>query len=200
MTDLTVYTDAPNLSVEVNGNRLTYRDVGARTGTPIVLLNHWGATLDDYDPLIIATLAKEHRVVATNYVGVGRSTGSVRTTVAAMADDFVAVLDALHISKAHVFGFSLGGFVAQDVAVRWPERVQTLTLAGTGPAGGYRIGGGSLWYWFALIFKSIFTFEEPKRNLFFAHTKQGKRESQVFIKRTLLRKKIATVQCRCSSC
>jgi pimeloyl-ACP methyl ester carboxylesterase len=183
------YIDYPNLKISVNGVSMTYRDVGKKEGIPIVLLNHWGATLDFFDPLIVDNLAKHHRVIATNYQGIGNSEGKIKTDIRSMSKDFIALLDALKINQAHLLGFSLGGFVAQDVTSLIPERVLSLTLAGTGPAGGYKIGGWALLTWYGLIFKSIFLLQDPRRYLFFPPTADGKKNAYDFITRVTQRKK-----------
>lgn len=112
------YTSTPNLWIHVNAIKHVYREIGQRDGPVVVLLNHWGATLDYYDPYIIDALAKHFRVIALNYKGMGYSNGLVPTTVAELADDIIDIVDALHLAKFHLFGFSLGGFVAQEIALR----------------------------------------------------------------------------------
>jgi pimeloyl-ACP methyl ester carboxylesterase len=130
------YIDAPTLSIDVEGTTFTYRDLGPRTGVPIILLNHWGAVLDNFDPRIVDGLANEHRVIATNYRGIGTSGGKAPVTIDEMARDGIALIRALGFEKVDLFGFSLGGFVAQDITLKAPGLVRKLILTGTGPAGG----------------------------------------------------------------
>jgi pimeloyl-ACP methyl ester carboxylesterase len=70
------YIDAATLSINVGGTPFVYRDIGPRSGVPLILLNHWGAVLDNFDPRIVDGLASKHRVIATNYRGIGASGGN----------------------------------------------------------------------------------------------------------------------------
>jgi Predicted hydrolases or acyltransferases (alpha/beta hydrolase superfamily) len=92
--------------------------------------------LDNFDPRIIDGLAKNRRVITTDYRGIGGSGGAAPLTVGEMADDAIGLIRALGLDKVDLLGFSLGGFVAQDIAMKAPERVRRLILTGTGPAGG----------------------------------------------------------------
>src|SRR5205085_734256 len=89
------YIEAPNLSVNVGGTAFAYRDLGPRDGVPLVLLNHWGAVLDNFDPRIVDGLAQEHRVIATDYRGIGGSGGTAPVTVDEMARDAIALIRTL---------------------------------------------------------------------------------------------------------
>jgi pimeloyl-ACP methyl ester carboxylesterase len=75
------YIDAPTLSINVGGTPFVYRDIGPRGGVPLILLNHWGAVLDNFDPRIVDGLASKHRVIATNYRGIGASGGTAPVTI-----------------------------------------------------------------------------------------------------------------------
>lgn len=132
----TTYVAAANLSIDIGGTALAYRDLGPRNGVPVVLLNHWGAALDNFDPRIVDGLASRHRVIATDYRGIGASGGTTPLTVDEMARDAIALIRALGFEKVDLFGFSLGGFIAQDITLKVPDLVRKLILAGTGPAGG----------------------------------------------------------------
>ena len=110
-----------------------YRKLGPATGVPVILLNHWGAVLDNFDPRIVDGLAATRPVIAVNYRGVGASGGKAPLTVAEMAKDAIAVIRALGFDKVDLIGFSLGGFVAQDIVLQEPDLIRKLILAGTGP-------------------------------------------------------------------
>ncbi len=129
------YIEAPNLSIDVGGTAFAYRDLGPHGGVPIVLLNHWGAVLDNFDPRIVDALAQRRRVIATDYRGIGGSGGTAPVSVDAMSRDAIALIRALGFETVDLFGFSLGGFVAQDVTLKAPGLVRRLILTGTGPAG-----------------------------------------------------------------
>jgi hypothetical protein len=115
------YIDAPTLSVNVGETNFVYRDIGPRSGVPLILLNHWGAVLDNFDPRIVDGLASKHRVITTNYRGIGASGGTAPVTIDEMARDAIALIRALGFEKVDLLGFSLGGFVAQDITLKAPD-------------------------------------------------------------------------------
>ncbi|MCU1456442.1 MAG: alpha/beta hydrolase [Actinomycetia bacterium] len=127
---------APTRFVEANETRFAYRRFGEPIGTPIVLLQHFMGNLDNYDPAITDALAMDREVILTDNAGVGLSTGAAQDTVAGMARDAASLIDALGLEPVDLFGFSMGGHVAQQIAVDRPERVRRLVLVGTGPRGG----------------------------------------------------------------
>ena len=131
---------APTQFVEANGIRFAYRRFGNPGGTPIVLLQHFMGNLDNYDPAITDALATEREVILTDNAGVGLSTGTAPETVEGMARDAAALIDALALEHVDLFGFSMGGFVAQQIAVDRPELVRRMVLVGTGPRGGEGVG------------------------------------------------------------
>ena len=182
------FIDAPNLSIDVGNLSVAYRDVGPRSGIPIILLNHWGAVLDNFDPRIVDGLARKHRVVAIDYRGIGASSGVAPVTTGQMAKDTIAFIHAMGFEKVHLFGFSLGGFVAQDITLKVPELVQKLVLTGTGPAGGEGIEKVGKVSW-PLITKAILTFRDPKFYLFFTSTPNGRKAAKEFLARIKERKR-----------
>lgn len=126
--------DAPTRYVEVGQNTLAYRIIGS--GRPLVLLNRFRGTLDDWDPLTNDLLAASRQVVVFDNVGIGHSGGTTPSSVRQMAADAAAFLEALFNDPVDVLGFSLGGYVAQRLALERPELVRKLVLAGTGPGVG----------------------------------------------------------------
>jgi len=181
------YVDAPNLSISAAGITFAYRDIGPRTGVPLILLNHWGAVLDNFDPRIVDGLATRHRVIAIDYQGIGASSGKVPVTVGEMARDTIALVAALGFEKVDLLGFSLGGFVAQDIALRAPGLVRMLILTGTGPAGGTGIEKVGPVSW-PLMIKGLLTLRDPKFYLFFTSTANGRRAAKAFLERLKERK------------
>ncbi|SDP82545.1 Pimeloyl-ACP methyl ester carboxylesterase [Ralstonia sp. 25mfcol4.1] len=159
-----------------------YRELGQHGGTPVVLLNHWGAVLDNFDPRIVDGLAREHHVVAIDYRGIGLSGGTAPVTVDEMARDTIAVIRAMGFDQVNLLGFSLGGFVAQDVALKAPGLVRKLILTGTGPAGGEGIDRVGAVSW-PLILKGLLTVRDPKTYLFFTATANGRQAASAFLKR-----------------
>jgi pimeloyl-ACP methyl ester carboxylesterase len=127
---------APTQFVEADGIRFAYRRFGNPVGTPMVLLQHFMGNLDNYDPAITDALAADREVILTDNAGIGLSSGTAPETVGEMARDAAALIDALGLEHVDLFGFSMGGYVAQQVAVDRPDLVRRLILVGTGPRGG----------------------------------------------------------------
>ena len=181
------YIDAPTGVITAAGSRFAYREVGPRGGIPVVVLNHWGAVLDNFDPRIIDGLATRHHVIAVNYRGIGASGGLAPLTIDQMARDAIALIRALGHSTVDLMGFSLGGMVAQDMVLKAPDLVRKLILTGTGPAGGEGIAKVGAVSW-PLILKGLLTFRDPKTYLFFTSTANGRGAAKAFIARTKERK------------
>ncbi len=159
----------------------------ARGGVPLVFLNHWGAVLDNFDPRIVDGLASRHHVIAVDYRGIGLSGGSAPLTIDEMARDVIAMIHAMGFGTIDLMGFSLGGFVAQDVTLKAPGLVRKLILTGTGPAGGEGIAKVGRVSW-PLILKSLVTFRDPKTYLFFTTTPNGRASAKCFLARLQERK------------
>jgi pimeloyl-ACP methyl ester carboxylesterase len=134
------HNTAPTRFVDADGIRFAYRRFGSPIGTPIVLLQHFMGNLDNYDPAITDALATGREVILTDNAGVGLSRGTAPETVAGMARDAASLIGALGLEHVDLFGFSMGGLVAQQVAVDRPELVRRLVLVGTGPRGGEGMG------------------------------------------------------------
>ena len=107
---------APTQFVEANGIRFAYRRFGKSGGVPLVLNQHFTGTMDHWDPAITDALAKDREVILFNNAGVSSSSGEVPTSIEGMAANAIALIGALGLSKVDVLGFSIGGFVAQEIA------------------------------------------------------------------------------------
>jgi pimeloyl-ACP methyl ester carboxylesterase len=119
-------------AIDVEGRRLAWRTVGS--GPPLLLVNGYAATGEDWDPGFLAALAQPFAVICPDNRGVGESElGDAELTIDGMADDLAALLDALTIDRLPVVGWSMGGFVAQRLALRAPDRVAALALLATDP-------------------------------------------------------------------
>jgi pimeloyl-ACP methyl ester carboxylesterase len=128
------YPNAPNRLVSAaNGIDYAYREVG--DGTPLVLLQHFRGNLDNWDPALIDALSSDRRVVTFDNAGVAGSSGTTPSTIAQMATDAIAFLDAMELEKVDVLGFSIGSFVAQEIALIRPDAVGRLVLASSAPKG-----------------------------------------------------------------
>jgi pimeloyl-ACP methyl ester carboxylesterase len=134
------HNTAPTRFVEADGTRFAYRRFGNPVGTPVVALQHFMGNLDNYDPAITDALAMGREVILTDNAGVGLSTGAAPQTVAGMARDAASLIDALGLEHVDLFGFSMGGYVAQQIVVDRPALVRRLILVGTGPRGGEGMG------------------------------------------------------------
>ncbi|MEV0699971.1 alpha/beta fold hydrolase [Saccharopolyspora sp. NPDC050389] len=136
MTAIKTYQDAPARTVDIGGVKFAYRRLGADKGTPVIFLHHLGAVLDNWDPRVVDGIAASHPAITFDNRGIGASQGRTPHSVEEMARDAIAFIRALGFDQVDLFGFSLGGFVAQVIAQRAPQLVRKLVLAGTGPAGG----------------------------------------------------------------
>ena len=164
---------APTRTINVNGTRFAYRELGQRTGVPVIFLHHLMAVLDDWDPRVIDGIAAKRHVITFDNRGVGGTGGSVPKTVEEMADDAAAFIRALGHNQVDLLGFSLGGGVAQSVLLRHPELVRRAILAGTGPAGAGGLEKMPLIAGSAYL-KAALTLRDPKHFLFFPRTPNGK--------------------------
>ncbi|GKQ39237.1 alpha/beta fold hydrolase [Streptomyces sp. A012304] len=126
---------AENLTVEGPSARFTYRRLGPQGGVPLVLLNRFRGTIDWWDPEFLDYLAADHDVILFDNVGVGYTDGEPRDSLEGFAEGAIEFIEALGLGRADLLGWSLGGIVAQRVAVRRPELVRRLVVAGSGPAG-----------------------------------------------------------------
>lgn len=127
---------APTRSVDAAGVRFAFRRFGRPGATPLVLLQHFRGNLDNWDPALTDALAAEREVILVDYPGVASSGGEFGPTIADTARQVVAFTSALELSEVDLLGFSIGGFVAQEVALIRPALVRRLVLAATGPKGG----------------------------------------------------------------
>jgi pimeloyl-ACP methyl ester carboxylesterase len=126
----------PTQFVEANGVRFAYRRFGKAAGVPLVFNQHFTGTMDHWDPAVTDGFAKDREVILFNNAGVSSSSGEVPSTIEKMGDNAVAFIKALRLRKVDVLGFSIGGFVAQEIALQAPDLVRRLVLVGTGPRGG----------------------------------------------------------------
>jgi pimeloyl-ACP methyl ester carboxylesterase len=129
--------NAENRSLEIDGAVLRYRRFGdsRSAAAPLVCLQHFRGNLDNWDPALVDPLAADREIILLDNRGVGGSTGVVPDNVEDMARDVLRFIDALELAQVDLLGFSLGGFVAQEVALVRPRLVRRLVLAGTAPRG-----------------------------------------------------------------
>jgi pimeloyl-ACP methyl ester carboxylesterase len=126
----------PTRFVNVGQVRFAYRRFGNPSATPLVFLQHFRGSMDNWDPALLNGFAKERTVITFDNAGVGLSSGEVPDTVAEMAQHALDFLDALQLTQVDLLGFSLGGYIAQHLTLHRPQLVRRLILAGTGPGKG----------------------------------------------------------------
>jgi pimeloyl-ACP methyl ester carboxylesterase len=131
------YSELPNSVVSAaNGTDYAYRDSGGPGGAvPLVLLQHFRGNLDSWDPALIDALARSRRVITFDNAGVGGSAGTTPDTIGRMARDAIAFVTALGLGQVDLLGFSIGSFIAQEIALRRPGLVRRLVLASAAPKG-----------------------------------------------------------------
>jgi pimeloyl-ACP methyl ester carboxylesterase len=127
---------APTQLLRGTHETYAYRRLGGGIRRPLICLQHFTGTLDNWDPAVTDPLASDREVILFDSAGVGRSTGKVPSTVAGMVTYALDFLDALCLTSCDVLGFSLGGMVAQQMALERPSIVHRMILVGTAPRGG----------------------------------------------------------------
>ena len=172
----------PTKTITADGATFAYRLLGPSTGVPVVFLNHLAAVLDNWDPRVVDGVATAHPVITFDNCGVGASTGTTPKSIEAMARDAVTFIRALGLEEVDVFGFSMGGMIAQVIAAQEPRLVRKLILAGTGPAGGIGIDRVTRLSHFDTL-RGVLTLQDPKQFLFFTRTPAGRRAGKEFLAR-----------------
>jgi pimeloyl-ACP methyl ester carboxylesterase len=179
---VTSYAKAPSRRISAGGVSYAYRELGPKGGIPVIFFVHLAATLDNWDPRIIDTIAKNRHVITFDNQGVGASTGQVPDSIEAMADDAYTLIKALGFDKIDIFSFSLGGMVAQAVVLKHPDLVQKLVLTGTGPRGGKDMDKVARTTYYDML-RAALTRSDPKEFLFFNRDTAGKIAAKAFVKR-----------------
>jgi pimeloyl-ACP methyl ester carboxylesterase len=121
--------------IEAAGVEFAYGRFGRSSELPLVMLQHFRGSLDNWDPALTDTLASEREVILVDYPGVGSSRGEFGPTIADTARHMIAFIAALGLYEIDLLGFSIGGFIAQEIALLRPTLVRRLVLAATGPKG-----------------------------------------------------------------
>jgi pimeloyl-ACP methyl ester carboxylesterase len=138
MVGMTTHTHqtTPTQYVETHGIRFAYRRFGKAGSVPLVFNMHFTGTMDHWDPRVTDGIAKDREVILFNNAGISSTSGEVPTTIEGMARNATTFIKALGLSRVDVLGFSLGGLVAQELALSEPALVRRLILVGTGPRSG----------------------------------------------------------------
>jgi pimeloyl-ACP methyl ester carboxylesterase len=179
---------APTQFVEANGIRFAYRRFGKAGGVPLVFNMHFTGTMDHWDPLVTDGLAATREVILFNNAGISSTSGEVPTSVEEMAANAAAFIAALGLAKVDVLGFSLGGFVAQELTLHNPALVRRLILVGTGPRGGE--GMATLTPEAQAVFGKAYTNpDELWLGVFFTPSEASQAAGRAFLKRFRLRQR-----------
>ncbi len=176
------WQDAPTRTISAGGVEFAYRQLGPSTGVPVVFLTHLAAVLDNWDPRVVDGFAAEQRVITFDNRGVGASSGATPTTIEEMASDAVTFIRALGLDQVDLFGFSMGGMIAQVIAHEQPQLVRKMIIAGTGPAGGEGIDKVTRISYLDIA-RGLLTRQDPKQFLFFTRTPNGRRAGKEFLAR-----------------
>jgi pimeloyl-ACP methyl ester carboxylesterase len=181
-SEIRTYKDAPTETIDVGGTSFVYRELGPSMGVPVVFLTHLAAVLDNWDPRVVDGIAARHRVITFDNLGVGASSGSTPTSIEEMASDAVTFIRALGFEQVDLFGFSMGGMIAQVIAQEEPRLVRKIILAGTGPAGGDGIDRVTRISYLDTA-RGLLTRRDPKEFLFFTRTPNGRGAAKEFLAR-----------------
>src|ERR1700681_2276617 len=176
----------PTQFVEANGIRFACRRFGKSGGVPLVFNQHFTGTMDHWDPAVTDGLAATREVILFNNAGVSSSSGEVPTSCEQMGTNAVSFIKALGLPKVDVLGFSIGGFVAQEITLQAPDLVRRLVLVGTGPRSGE--GMATLTPEAQEIFGA--TYDDPDHlwlHVHFTHSEKSQAAGREFLKRFRLR-------------
>ena len=185
MTQFT-HDTAPTQYAEAGGIRFAYRRFGIPRRPPLVFFQHFMGTLDDHDPALSDAFATDREVILFDNTGVASSSGTVPDTIEAMARDAITFTDALGLTTIDIVAHSMGGLVAQEVALARPDLVRRLVLVGTGPRGGEGIG--SLPAWVAELFTRKYDQQEDMwLPILFAPTETSQAAGRAYIERIVAR-------------
>jgi len=184
---MTIHTHktAPTQFVDANGIRFAFRRFGySQIGVPPLVFNqHFMGTMDHWDPAVTDGLAEGREVILFNNAGIGNSSGEVPTSIPQMGANAIAFIRALAVTQVDVLGFSIGGMVAQEIAIQTPDIIRRLILVGTGPRGADMATSK-----FAEIFAA--TYQHPEDlwlSVHFSQSATSQAAGREFLKRKLQR-------------
>jgi pimeloyl-ACP methyl ester carboxylesterase len=178
---------APTLFLQAGDQTYAYRRFGEGSAPPLLFLQHFTGTLDNWDPAVTDPLAQGREVLLFENAGIGRSTGTVPESIAGMAQHVVRFLDGLGVSTYDVLGFSLGGMIAQQIAQIRPSAIRRMILVGTAPRGGEDIMHLEKPSLAKYLGDPSLKGYERLQKLFFAPTNSSQAAGAAFIKRLALR-------------
>jgi pimeloyl-ACP methyl ester carboxylesterase len=173
----------PTRTITANGIEFAYRELGTdNPGLPVIFLVHLAGVMDNWDPRFVDGFAAKHHVVVFDNRGIGASSGDPATTMEQMARDAITFIKAKGFEQVDLLGFSMGGMIAQEIALMEPRLVRKMILTGTGPAGGVGISKVARVTYLDML-RGWLTFQDPKQFLFFTRTPNGIRAGKEFLAR-----------------
>jgi pimeloyl-ACP methyl ester carboxylesterase len=168
--------------VDVNGTAFAYRRFGNKAGLPLVHLQHFTGTMENWDPKVLDAMAQNREIIIFDNRGVASTGGETPDSISAIAKDAAAFIDALGLTKIDLLGFSMGGMVAQQLTLDRPELINKLILLGTAPRGGHEIDDFTPEVW--AIFSKEFPSEyEILLETLFSPTATSQQAGQEFLDR-----------------
>jgi pimeloyl-ACP methyl ester carboxylesterase len=181
---------APTQFVETQGIRYAYRRFGKPGAVPLLFLEYFNSNMDGWDPAVTNGLATDHEVILFDNAGVAASGGETTNTVMEMTPHCVAFCRALGLEAINIVGFSLGGMIAQQLALDHPDLVRRLILLGTAPRGGE-----------GLTFTELSSEEQTDPvafllGAFFSPSEASQEAGREYLKRLESRKEDVTFLCR----
>jgi pimeloyl-ACP methyl ester carboxylesterase len=187
MSNVNLNETAPTKFQDIGGVSLAYRHFGKEGAPPVVCLQHFTGTMNNFDPIHTNRLAQDRSVILVDYQGVGRSGGKTPDSMPAIAADIIAFVKALGPREIDLFGFSIGGMVAQQVALGAPELVRRMILAGNGPSAGEGMQQFSPEV-LEIVNRPNSTNQERSLDLFFAKSPTSYAAGKAWLKRIAARK------------
>lgn len=179
---------APTRFVDASAQRYAYRRFGSGSRLPLLCLQHFTGTLDNWDPAVTDPLAADRNVILFDNAGVGRSSGTVPDSVDGMTRHALAFLDALDLKQCDVLGFSLGGMVAQQMALERPSVFRRVILVGTAPRGGEEVMHLDKPSLATHLHNPSLQGYQVLQKLFFAPTRSSQAAGAAFIERLMQRR------------
>lgn len=173
---------APTQYVDANGTQFAYRRFGKKGGLPLVFLQHFTGTLDNWDPAVTDGLSANHEVIIFDNAGIAASGGEVAHTIKGIAATAIAFIDALDLKKINLLGFSMGSFVAQEITLARPQLINRLILVGSGPRGGENLESFSPEVW-EMLNKQYDHADELLLETFFSPTPGSQKAGREFLDR-----------------
>jgi pimeloyl-ACP methyl ester carboxylesterase len=177
------WQNVPTQTINAGGVKFAYRELGTNNpGPPVVFLVHLAAVLDNWDPRVVDGFAASRHVIAFDNRGIGASSGAPATSIEEMARDAITFIKGMGLERVDLFGFSMGGMIAQEIALTEPQLVRKMIVAGTGPAGGEGISRVARVTYLDIV-RGFLTRQDPKQFLFFTRTPGGIRAGKEFLAR-----------------